>query len=360
LTALQGGGGGDTGGIGLVVTLDHGVVKVISPQDGSPAAAAGLKPGDLIYRIDKEPTYDLNLTQIEQKLRGPAGSEAALMLRRGNAAPSEAKVERADWHLQTVAGHIEGGNIGYLRIAGFDDGTAAALAKTVEDLRQQSQNRLIGFVIDLRNNPGGSFDAAVASADAFIDKGDIAVVKGRKAESLKRIAATPGDIANGLPLVALVNGGTARESELLAGALQDNRRAVLLGTKTYGESAIESLIPLHGNGAIRLTTARFLTPTGRQIQGKGLDPDLVVATVKLEKVETEERLHEADLRGALKNTDPLGKAPAGAPPGARATPAPQGAADVATADIGSATDEQLTQAVDVLRGLALVTARATR
>jgi carboxyl-terminal processing protease len=360
LNALQGGGGGDTGGIGLVVTLDHGVVKVISPQDGSPAAAAGLKPGDLIYRIDKEPTYDLNLTQVEQKLRGPAGSEAALMLRRGNAAPSEVKIGRADWHLQTVAGHIEGGNIGYLRIAGFDDGTAAALAKTVEDLRQQSQNRLIGFIIDLRNNPGGSFDAAVASADAFIDKGDIAVVKGRKAESLKRIAATPGDIANGLPLVALVNGGTARESELLAGALQDNRRAVLLGTKTYGESAIESLIPLHGNGAIRLTTARFLTPTGRQIQGKGLDPDLVVATVKLEKVETEERLHEADLRGALKNTDPLGKAPAGAPPGASATPAPQEAADVATADIGSATDEQLTQAVDVLRGLALVTARATR
>jgi carboxyl-terminal processing protease len=353
LKALRTPGAEQSGDIGLVVTLDHGVVKVISPQDGSPAAAAGLTPGDAIFTIDKEPTYDLNLTQVEQKLRGAAGSEVALMLRRGSAAPSEVKVGRADWHLQTVSGHIEGGNIGYVRIAGFDDGTAAALAKTVEDLRQQAQNRLIGFIIDLRNNPGGAFDAAVASADALIDKGDIALVKGRKAADVKRIAATPGDIAKGLPVVALVNGGTARESELVAGALQDNRRAVLLGTKTYGESGITSVIPLESGGAIRLTTARFETPAGREINGKGLDPDLTVGPLKLEKLAQGDVRREADLPGALKNPEQApAKPPENAPPGATATPPAKEAPSVATEDIGSASDEQLTEGIDVLRGLA--------
>ncbi len=226
----------------------------------------------------------------------------------------------------------------------------------VQDLRQKIGSKLIGFILDLRNNPGGAFDVAVAAADAFIDKGDIVVVKGRKAANVKRISATPGDLAMGLPLVALVNGGTAREAELVAGALQDNRRAVLLGTRTFGESSIESLIPLPGHGAIRLTTARFMTPTGRQIQGKGLEPDLAVIPLKLEKLTQGDKLREADLRGALKNTDPIGpssKPPTGPPP---MTPLPA----VATSDIGSAGDEQLSQAVDVLHGLALVNGRGVQ
>jgi len=349
-------------GLGLVVTIDNGQLKVISPQDGSPAAQAGIKPGDLIFTIDKEPTYDLTLGEAEQKLRGPAASEVALILRRGNGGPIDLKIKREPFKLQTVTAHVEAGNIGYLRIAGFDGGTQAALAAAVQDLRQRTGSKLIGFILDLRNNPGGSFDAAVAVADAFIDKGDIVVVKGRKPASIKRISATPGDIAQGLPLVALINGGTAREAELAAGGLQDNRRAVLLGTKSFGESSIESLIPLPGNGAIRLTTARFMTPSGRRIQGKGLDPDLVVMPLKIEKLAQGDRRREADLRGALKNTDPIApssKDPSAKPaPGASATVAPSEAPSVATSDIGSASDQQLGEAVDVLRGLTVVSGRA--
>ena len=349
-------------GLGLVVTIDNGQLKVISPQDGSPAAQAGIKPGDLIFTIDKEPTYDLTLGEAEQKLRGPAASEVALILRRGNGGPIDLKIKREPFKLQTVTAHVEAGNIGYLRIAGFDGGTQAALAAAVQDLRQRTGSKLIGFILDLRNNPGGSFDAAVAVADAFIDKGDIVVVKGRKPASIKRISATPGDIAQGLPLVALINGGTAREAELAAGALQDNHRAVLLGTKSFGESSIESLIPLPGNGAIRLTTARFMTPSGRRIQGKGLDPDLVVMPLKIEKLAQGDRRREADLRRALKNTDPIApssKDPSAKPaPGASATVAPSEAPSVATSDIGSASDQQLGEAVDVLRGLTVVSGRA--
>ena len=349
-------------GLGLVVTIDNGQLKVISPQDGSPAAQAGIKPGDLIFTIDKEPTYDLTLGEAEQKLRGPAASEVALILRRGNGGPIDLKIKREPFKLQTVTAHVEAGNIGYLRIAGFDGGTQAALAAAVQDLRQRTGSKLIGFILDLRNNPGGSFDAAVAVADAFIDKGDIVVVKGRKPASIKRISATPGDIAQGLPLVALINGGTAREAELAAGALQDNHRAVLLGTKSFGESSIESLIPLGSGGAIRLTTARFTTPNGREIQGKGLEPDLAVTALKLAKLERGEGRHEADLPGALKNPDQQGaatsKPPADSPPGATVTPGPGDAPSVATGDIGSASDEQLIQAIDVLRGLSLIGKRA--
>ena len=234
-----------SGSAGLVVTIEGGQLQVVSPRDGSPAADAGIKPGDAIYMIDKEPTYDLSLGDVEQRLRGPVDSEVKLLVRRGTAAPSEITVKRAAAEYKTITSHLETGTIGYIRIAGFDAKTADDLASAVKDLRQQSGDRLIGFVLDLRNDPGGNFDAAVATADALIDKGDIAVVKGRKADSTKHIAATPGDLASGLPIVAIVNGGTAREAELVAGALQDDHRAVLLGTKTFGESAIESTIPIH-------------------------------------------------------------------------------------------------------------------
>jgi carboxyl-terminal processing protease len=346
-------------GVGMVVTIENGQLKVISPRDGSPAARAGITPGDVIFSIDKEPTYDLTLHEAEQKLRGPADSEVELTLRRGNSGPIDIKIKREPFKLQTVAGRVEGGNIGYLRVAGFDGTTQKALADMVQDLRQRTGNKVIGFILDLRNNPGGNFDAAVAAADALIDKGDIVVVKGRKPAATKRISATPGDLAKGLPIVVLINGGTAREAELVVGALQDNRRAVTLGTKSFGESSIESLLPLGNGGAIRLTTARFTTPNGREVQGKGLEPDLGVSSLKLAKLGRGEGRHEADLPGALKNPDQPAKPPADAPPGATATPAPVEAPSVATGDMGSTSDEQLTQAIDVLRGLALIGKRAT-
>jgi carboxyl-terminal processing protease len=350
--AMQSPANDDQADLGLVVTIERGQLHVISPQDGSPAAQAGIKPGDLIFAIDRDPAYDLTLGETEQKLRGPAGSDVELTLRRGSGEPIKVKLKRQSYKLQSVSARVESGNIGYLRIAGFDGQTPALVADAVQDLRQRTGNRLIGLILDLRNNPGGRFDAAVAVADAFIDNGDIVVVKGRKPGSLKRIGATPGDIAQGMPIVALINGGTAREAELVAGGLQDNRRAVLLGTKSFGESSIESLIPLPGNGAIRLTTARFMTPSGRQIQGKGLDPDLTVMPLKLAKLPEGYGLREADLRGALKNTDP--STSGSKIPNAGTVPPPS----LATADIGSAIDEQLSEAADVLRGLAMVNGRA--
>ena len=368
--ALKNPSSGSNASVGLVVTLTKGQVRVITPRDGSPAAKADVKPGDIIYSIDKEPTFDLTLPEVEQKLRGQAGTEVTLLLRRGNANPTEVKMKRAAGPFPTVTAHLQDGDVGYVRVASFDAATPAALDAAVKDLQAQAGSRLIGFVVDLRNDPGGSFDAAVKTADAFIDKGDIAIVKSRNPDETKHIAATPGDIANGQPIVALVNGGTADQAELVAGALQDSHRAILLGTRTFGESAIDTLIPLNGNGAIRLTTARFETPSGRVIEGKGLDPDLVVSPLKLEKVVQLDRLREADLRGALKNPDAKPEKPAGAPgagPSGAAAP-PKGASaaapaakpeqpSVASGDIGTTSDEQLSEAIDVLRGLALASGR---
>lgn len=372
-----------TGSLGIVVTIENGQLEVVSPRDGSPAAAAGIKPGDQIYMIDKNPTYDTSLGDIEQQLRGPVGSEVKLLLRRGTAAPFDVTVKRAADGFKTITSRVEQGDIGYIRISGFDDKTAASVSQAVKDLRQQASDKLIGYVLDLRSDPGGNFDAAVATADDFIDKGDIALVKSRKGDP-KHIAATPGDVASGLPIVAIVNGGTAREAELVAGALQDDHRAVLLGSKTFGESAIETTIPVGTDeGAIRLTTARFQTPAGHTIQGKGIEPDLAVSPLKLERLARGDTRHESDLKGALKNTDPVAPLGSGAAPkpasdktsdktsqakpvpGTTESPStaaapPGGEQSVASNDIGTAGDEQLTEALDVLRGLSMTSARNTR
>jgi carboxyl-terminal processing protease len=324
--------------VGLSVSFEDGQLRVISPRDGSPAAKAGLKPGDLIFTIDKEPTFAMTLPQAEARLAGPAGSKVMLtVLRRGSSKPLRITLTRAAYQLRTVSAHVEDGDIGYIRLAGFGAQTVPDLTAALQSLRQQTGDKLIGLVLDLRNNPGGNFADAVATADAFLDKGIVAIIKGRLPADDRKIAVTPDDIAKGLPIVALINSGTAREAELVAAALHDNHRAVLVGTKTFGDSAIESLIPLDSGGAIRLTTARFLTPDGAEIEGKGIAPDLTVTPVKVEKIASIETLHEADLPGALKNPD----AAAGKPPAA------------APAAIGAQRDAQLTEAVDVLRGLAV-------
>jgi carboxyl-terminal processing protease len=371
-----------SGSTGLIVTIDSGALKVVSPRDGSPAADAGIRPGETILAIDKQPVFDLTLPQIEAQLRGPVDSEVTLTFRGDDSKPHDVKLKRVAAKWSTVTSRMESDDVGYIRVAGFDDGTRAALTAAVQNLAQQAGNKLIGYVIDLRNNPGGNFNVAVQAADDFIDKGDIVLIKGRKGEADKHIAATPGDITNGLPLVVLVNGGTASEAELVAGALEDDHRAVLVGTKTFGESAIETLIPLNGNGAIKLTTARFETPSGHAIQGKGIDPDVTVAPVKLERIAQGFGRREADLPGALKNTDPVA-ANSAAPGQPKAAPAPTPGvsnvtnpanpspsanpaepaekhdtrSSVATGDLGGSEDEQLTQALDMLRGLKMAATR---
>jgi carboxyl-terminal processing protease len=352
-----------SGTTGLVVTLDNSEVKVVSPLDGSPAAKADIKPDDIVYTINKEPTYDQSLPEVERMLSGRVGSDVKLVMRRGTSRLITVTLKRAAGPFPTVSHKLEDGDIGYIRIAAFDDATPDLLAAAVKDLRQQAGGKLIGFILDLRNDPGGSFDAAVKAADDFLSKGDIALVKSRKPDEVTHIASTPGDLANSQPIVALVNGGTAGVAELVAGALQDNKRAVLLGSKTFGESAIETLIPLNGAGAIRLTTARFLTPDGHEIEGKGLTPNLTVSPLKLQKVVESDGLREADLPGAMKNPDQAaGAAKSGGVPAAAVPAKPTATAappkgeqpTVASRDIGTTSDEQLAEAEDVLRGLALL------
>lgn len=359
--------------IGAVVTVENEQAEIVSPLDGSPAAAAGIKPGDALFMIDKQPTYDMSLADIEQALRGPAGSEVTLLIRRGSGSPQKIKVKRGTETHPTVSAHLATRTIGYIRIAGFDAKTAADLAAAVKTLEQQAENnKLIGIVLDLRNNPGGNFDAAVATADDLLDKGDVCVIQARNSAENKHVASTGADAAKGVPIVAIVNGGTAREAEMLAGALQDSHRAILLGSKTFGESAIETTIPLNGAGAVRLATARYLTPDGHPIQGKGITPELVVSAVKLQRITREDTRHESDLPGALKNTDtepqmgaPSPSAPSTGKPGlAPAQPsagagAKPGAAppSVANSEIGTSSDEQLTEAIDVLQGLSMTSAR---
>lgn len=351
----------ESGSIGLVVTQKDQQISVVAPRAGSPSANADIKPGDIIFSIDKEPTFDLTLPEVDQKLAGPPGSTVKLLLRRGDDKPITVEVKRAPDNFPTVTHRLQSGDIGYIRLAGFDDGTPQALTAAVKDLQQQSGGKLIGFIIDLRNDPGGNFNDAVKSADDFIDKGDIAIIKSRKSGAAKHIAATPGDIAKGEPIVALINGGTAGEAELMAAALHDSRRAVLLGSKTFGESAMETVIPLNGDGAIRLTTSRFLSPSGAEIEGKGIEPDLAVSPLKIQKVAEADRIREADLHGALKNPDGKSldqqesKAPEKNPKAA--VPDTGTHPTVASSDIGTGSDEQLSEAVDVLRGLALSSGR---
>ena len=325
--------------VGLAVTLRQGTVRVIAPREGSPAAAAGIKAADIILTIGKKPAGVMTLGDIEKRLQGPPGSVLELQIERaGIDHPLKVKVTRALFSLQTVSSRLLG-DIGYIRLAGFDAGTPAAVAAAISDFRHKRGKKLIGIILDLRNNPGGNFASAVKVADEFLDKGVIALIEGPQPPS-KPIRAKAGDLASALPMVVLINRGTADEAELLAAALKDNRRAVLVGRRSFGESAIEAMIPLADGGAIRLATTRFLTPDGRNIEGKGISPDIAVKPLKLVKIKEGLRIREADLPGALKNPDgkTLPPAPAAAGPGAA---------------FASHGDEQLVRAADILRALAI-------
>jgi len=332
---------GEFGGLGIEVSMENGLVKVVSPIDDTPAARAGLKPGDLITHLDGDPVQGMSLPEAVEKMRGLINTEIKLTIRREGKEPFDVKLTRATIKIQSVRSHLEGDNIGYIRITSFNEQTDVGLNNVMKNLKQQAGNKLLGVILDLRNNPGGLLNQAVAVSDAFIDKGEIVSTRGRRAEDAQRYNARPGDIAAGLPIAVLINGGSASASEIVAGALQDHHRAILLGTKTFGKGSVQTIIPLPGHGAMRLTTARYYTPSGRSIQAKGIDPDIVVEAAKIEKPteKGDKPVKTSDVKKDDSGDDPPEQS------------------SVDPAVMGTAADYQLARAVDMLRGIALFNGR---
>ena len=298
---------GEFGGLGIEVTMDQETrfIKVVSPIDDTPAAKAGLLANDLISHLDGEQIAGLTLEQAVEKMRGPVNTPITLtVIRRGRDEPFEMKIVRDVIRINAVRSRLEAnGEIVYIKISTFNEQTHANLVRQVEALKRDgAMRRIKGFIIDLRNNPGGLLDQAVAVSDDFLDRGAIVLTKGRNLEETDRKNATLGDITEGKPIVVLVNGGSASASEIVAGALQDHKRAIVIGTRSFGKGSVQTIIPLGQNGAIRLTTARYYTPSGRSIQAKGIEPDVIVEQELPEELRGKERPRgEASLRGHLKN-----------------------------------------------------------
>ena len=284
---------GEFGGLGIEVTMENGVVKVVAPIEDTPAARAGLMSGDLITHLDKEQILGLTLQEAVEKMRGPVNSPITLtIVRKGTEDPFDVKVTRDVIHINPVKYNAEGDDVGYIRLTTFNEQTTANLQKAVEDLKKQLGPKLKGYIIDLRNNPGGLLDQAISVSDAFLDQGAIVLTRGRNLEETQRSNARQGDITDGQKIVVLINGGSASASEIVAGALQDHHRATILGTRSFGKGSVQTIIPLGSNGALRLTTARYYTPSGRSIQAKGIAPKVVV-----EEELPEELKKKAELAG---------------------------------------------------------------
>jgi carboxyl-terminal processing protease len=334
---------GEFGGLGIEVSMENGLVKVVSPIDDTPAARAGLKPGDLITQLDGEPVQGMTLPEAVEKMRGPVNSEIKLTIRREGRDPFDVKLTRATIRIKSVRSHMEGDDVGYIRITTFNEQTDTGLNSAIKSLKQEAGSKLRGIILDLRNNPGGLLDQAVAVSDAFLDRGEIVSTRGRRSDDAQRYNARPGDIATGLPVVVLINGGSASASEIVAGALQDHHRAILLGTKSFGKGSVQTIIPLPGHGAMRLTTARYYTPSGRSIQAKGIDPDITVDAAKIEPAEKGEAkvLSKEDNKGGTKSD------------AEEASPS----SSVDPSIMGTKSDYQLARAVDMLRGIAMFNGR---
>ena len=266
---------GEFGGLGIEVTMENGLVKVVSPIDETPAARAGVQAGDLISHLDGEPILGLTLNQAVEKMRGPVNSEILLTIRRRDQEPFEVSIKRDVIKIRSVRSRQEG-QIGYLRVTTFNEQTYSGLESAFAKLENELGDGLSGYVLDLRNNPGGLLDQAIAVSDAFLNQGEIVSTRGRHTDDAQRFNARAGDLAKGKPVVVLINGGSASASEIVAGALQDHRRAIVMGTKSFGKGSVQTIIPLSGHGAMRLTTARYYTPSGRSIQAKGIEPDIEV------------------------------------------------------------------------------------
>jgi carboxyl-terminal processing protease len=367
---------GEFGGLGIEVQLDGNLVKVVSPIDDTPAAKAGILPNDHILAIEGKPAVGLTLNEAVDKMRGPINSSVTITFAREGKEPFDVTLTRAVIRVASVRSRVEG-DVGYIRINQFTEQTQAGLDNAIKKLKTEIGNdKLKGYVIDLRNNPGGLLDQAVSVADTFLDRGEIVSTRSRHTEETQRFNAKPGDSADGKPLVILINDGSASASEIVAGALQDHNRALLMGTKSFGKGSVQTIIPLaRGESAMRLTTARYYTPSGRSIQSLGITPDIEVQQAKLEKINVPVflRRQESDLTGALKNDtmkDPAkdakpGAKPPATPPGptsqvappAGATGKPAAGATGATAGTQAAAeppeDYQLTRAIDMLRGIAI-------
>src|SRR5215510_12744284 len=299
---------GEFGGLGIEVTMENGVVKVVAPIEDTPAARAGVMSGDLITHLDKEQILGLTLQEAVEKMRGPVNSPISLtIVRKGVDDPFEVKVVRDVIHINPVKYNAEGDDVGYIRVTTFNEQTTANMQKAIEDLKKQLGPKLKGFILDLRNNPGGLLDQAISVSDAFLDQGAIVLTRGRNLEETQRSNARPGDITDGQKIVVLINGGSASASEIVAGALQDHHRATIVGTRSFGKGSVQTIIPLGSNGALRLTTARYYTPSGRSIQAKGIEPEVVVEEDLPDdlkaKAAAQNTRGEANLRGHLKGED---------------------------------------------------------
>jgi len=295
---------GEFGGLGIEVTMEDGLVKVVAPIDETPAAKAGIMAGDIITHLDDEPVQGLTLNQAVDKMRGQVNTKIRLkIVRKGQDKAIDVAIVREIIRVRSVRSRTEGDDIGYIRVTQFNEQTTEGLKKALNDLSAQiAAEKLKGFVIDLRNNPGGLLDQAISVSDAFLEKGEIVSTCGRNAEETQRFNARAGDLSKGKPIIVLINGGSASASEIVAGALQDHKRATVIGTRSFGKGSVQTIIPLgSGNGALRLTTARYFTPSGRSIQAKGISPDIEVLQEVPEELKARtDQKGEAALRGHLR------------------------------------------------------------
>ena len=332
---------GKFGGLGIEVTMENGFVKVVSPIDDTPADKAGLQPEDLIISVDGISIVGLTLNEAVEKLRGPIGSNVKIAVQRAQDEPFEVDITRDEIKIRSVRSRLYD-SVGYVRITTFSEQTSPGLQKALDDLQAESSEGLTGLVIDLRNNPGGLLSEAIRVSDAFLEEGEIVSTRGRGESDIQHAYARPGDISDGLPIVVLINSGSASASEIVAGALKDHRRAIVMGTRSFGKGSVQTITPMPGHGAMRLTTARYFTPSGVSIQAKGISPDIEVALARIEKLEGGP-VREEDLRGALDSKDESS---------ASSEDTPEPPADPIEVDY------QLARAIDLLRGLTVFSALA--
>src|SRR5246127_3805311 len=294
---------GEFGGLGIEVTMEDGLIKVVSPIDDTPASRAGILANDIITQLDDEQVQGLTLNQAVEKMRGPVNTKIKLkVVRKGQDNPIDVTLVRDNIRVRSARARVEADDIAYIRITTFNEQTTEGLKKEVANLSSQIGDKLKGYIIDLRNNPGGLLEEAVTVSDSFLEKGEIVSTRGRNAEETQRRTAHAGDLTKGKPVIVLVNGGSASASEIVAGALQDHKRATIVGTRSFGKGSVQTIIPLgSGNGALRLTTARYYTPSGRSIQAKGITPDIeVLQDVPDDLKSKTDTKGEASLRGHLK------------------------------------------------------------
>ncbi len=353
---------GEFGGLGIEVTMENGLVKVVSPIDGTPAFRAGIQAGDLISHLDEEQVLGLTLTEAVERMRGRVGTDIKLTIQReGAAAPFDVTITRDKITIVPVDHRLEAGNVGYIRLRTFSEQTQSGLETAIDRIEREAGDDLIGFVIDLRNNPGGLLDQAIQVTDSFLEQGEIVSTRGRRADGAQRYNASEGDLAEGRPIVVLINGGSASASEIVAGALQDHRRAIVVGTKSFGKGSVQTIVQLPGHGAMRLTTARYYTPSGRSIQATGIEPDIEVRPARIEEIAAISGRREENLRGALPNPDggdgETETEENTAPPGASQGPDGDEEAAEGETDSDQPVDYQLARAIDLLQGVHLFNRR---